>query len=94
MAADARYSEDGRTWQDGTPIVWSIEPGVTRLVIRKSPRAGRFDAGIELAVALPPSLREVYPSPVDLHLWQNSKKNWSAARLPSISSASPGCLIT
>ncbi|MFN9138625.1 MAG: leucine-rich repeat domain-containing protein, partial [Planctomyces sp.] len=71
------------TWQDGTPIVWRIEPGVTRLVIGKPPRAGEAgesDAGIELAVALPPSLREVYPSLVHLHLWQIS----NLTRLPEL----------
>ncbi len=80
MAVDARYSKDGRTWQDGTPIAWSSDPGVTRLVIGKSPRAGESDAGIELAVALPPSLQELYPALEHLHLGQISRKSSSADR--------------
>ncbi len=63
----ALYSADGQTWADGTPVDWSADESVTKVVIGKP--SSDADSSVTLAVAMPDDLAYRYSNLTHLYLW-------------------------
>ena len=67
----ALYSKDGEKWQDGTPVDWTRDDEVSKVVIGTPPQRSGGDAEpISLPQPVPVDLAGIYPNLTHLYLWQ------------------------
>jgi hypothetical protein len=72
--ADSRalYSQDGKTWQDGSTVTWpdTSDLGVSKIVIGTPFKAGDDLKTITDLPEIPENLATLYPNLTHLYLWQ------------------------
>lgn len=72
--ADTRalYSQDGKTWQDGSAVTWpdTPDPEVSKIVIGTPFKAGDEPKTIDDLPEIPENFAALYPNLTHLHLWQ------------------------
>lgn len=71
-ATRALYSQDGKTWQDGSAVTWPTtpEPEVSKIVIGTPFKSGDDPKTIADLPKIPENFAALYPNLTHLHLWQ------------------------